>query len=453
MESRARRSRRDPRAAKYVSCVRGFWRKRRKLPYGECSMNVGDVVEMESHKEETQGPQGKWSRRTVFLFLEFFNWVGVQKPSLHSLDMHSIILHIFTKNCKFKSAESILKKILESGLIDLPSKLFEAILNSYRMCDSLPRVFDSLFKTYAHMRKFSYATDTFCSVKDYGFLPTVESFNAYLSSLVDEFESGRYYISVLKEMQRCRISPNVYTLNMFISALCKFGKLEKAVEVFGEMESMGCAPTVASYNTLIAGHCNQGLLSICHESQDFDGEEWQIMLLLTHSSFCKGGKLHETNKHFSMMKGMDVSPNTVTYNTLIQGYNQVGRKTKKAAYLVKELDSKKLIPNSSTFYALISGQCEGKNYERAFQLSKSMIRCGCHPNEHTLKILISTFLENEDFDGAILVLREMLERSVAPDSAMLSELCHGLDQCGKLVLELCKEIEARRLMQEGFQKT
>ena len=70
------------------------------------------------------------------LFLEFFNWVGVHKPSLHSLDMHSIILHIFTKNCKFKSAESILKKILESGLIDLPSKLFEAILNSYRICDS-----------------------------------------------------------------------------------------------------------------------------------------------------------------------------------------------------------------------------------------------------------------------------------------------------------------------------
>ena len=86
---------------------------------------------------------------------------------------------------------------------------------------------------------------------------------------------------------------------------------------------------------------------------------------------------------------------------------------------------------------------------------KSMIRCGCHPNEHTLKILISTFLENEDFDGAVLVLREMLERSVAPDSAMLSELCHGLDQCGKdkLVLELCKEIEARRLMRESFQKT
>ena len=63
-------------------------------------------------------------------------------------------------------------------------------------------------------------------------------------------------------MQRCRISPNVYTLNMFITALCKFGKLEKAVEVFGEMESMGCAPTVASYSTLIAGHYNQGLLSI-----------------------------------------------------------------------------------------------------------------------------------------------------------------------------------------------
>ena len=46
-------------------------------------------------------------------------------------------------------------------------------------------------------------------------------------------------------------------------------------------------------------------------------------------------------------------------------------------------------------------------------------------------------------------------QSMAPDSVMLSVLCHGLDQCGKdkLVMELCKEVEARRLMPEGFQKT
>ncbi|KAG5545771.1 hypothetical protein RHGRI_018057 [Rhododendron griersonianum] len=188
------------------------------------------------------------------LSLEFFTWVEAQNPNLHTLDTRSIILHILTKSSKFKSAESILKKILDSGSIHLPSKLFESILNSYRLCDSSSLVFDSLFKTYAHMRKLRNATDTFCQMKDYGFLPTVESCNAYLN---------------------------------------------------------------------------------------------------------------------------------------------------------------------------------------------------------TFKMLISTFCMNEDFDGAVQVVREMLERSMSPDSAILSELCHRLRQCGreKLVMELCKDIEARRLMPEGFEES
>jgi pentatricopeptide repeat protein len=105
--------------------------------------------------------------------------------------------------------------------------------------------------------------------------------------------------------------------------------------------------------------------------------------------FCKEGKLHEANKVFIEMKAMNVTPNTVTYNTLINGYSQVGNsemgsklyemlrnqvkadiltynalifglckegKTKKAAYLVKELDKDNLVPNASTFSALIYGQ-------------------------------------------------------------------------------------------------
>ena len=101
--------------------------------------------------------------------LEFFNWVQTHKPNSHALVTHSMILHIMTKSKKFKSAESILKGILVSGSIDLPAKLFDAVLYSYRMCDSSPCVFVSLFKTYAHMKKFRNATDVFCQMKDYGF--------------------------------------------------------------------------------------------------------------------------------------------------------------------------------------------------------------------------------------------------------------------------------------------
>ncbi|XP_059662878.1 pentatricopeptide repeat-containing protein At4g26680, mitochondrial isoform X1 [Cornus florida] len=423
--------------------------------------------------------------------LEFFKWVELRKPNSHTLEMHSIVLHILTKNRKFKSAESILKKIHESSSIEFPSKLFETILYSYRLCDSSPFVFDCLFKTYAHMKKFRNATDTFCRMKDYGFLPTVESCNAYMSSLINLNRTDialRFY----KEMQRSRISPNVYTLNMVIDALCKSGKLEKAFEVFREMENMGFNPTVVSYNTLIAGNCNQGLLSTAMKLKNLMEKNGchpnDVTYNILIHGFCRDGKLIEANKLFTEMKNMNMAPNIITYNTLINGYSQVGNsemgrrlheemsrngikadiltynalilglckegRTKKAAYLVKEFDKENLIPNSSTFSALIMGQCVRKKSERAFQLYKSMIKTGCHPNEHTFKFLMSTFCKNEDFDGAVQVLREMLKRSIAPDSGILSEICCGLRLCGQaeLVLQLCKEIEARHLMPEGFEK-
>ncbi|XVF21142.1 hypothetical protein REPUB_Repub12eG0065000 [Reevesia pubescens] len=426
------------------------------------------------------------------LSLEFFNWVKTQNPTSHSLETHSMILHILTKNQKFKSAESVLRSIIVSGSLELPANLFDAILYSYRICDSSPRVFDLLFKTYAHTKKFRNATDAFSRMKDYGFLPTVKSCNAYLSSLLD-LHRVDIALGFYREMQRCRISPNVYTFNIVIHAFCKLGKLEKAMEVLREMRSVGFSPTIASYNTLIAGYCNKGLMSLAMKLKNSMGKDGVHPNVVTFNTlingFCKEGKLHEANKIFNEMKALNVAPTSVTYNTLINGYSQAGMsemsnrlyedmskngvkadiltynaliqglckegKTKKAAYLVKELDKENLVPNASTFSALISGQCVRKNSDRAFQIYKTMVRSGYHPNEHTYNMLISTFCKNDDFDGAAQVLNDMIERSVLPDVGALSELHYGLCQSGKnqLAMILCQKLEDRHLMPGGFDKS
>ncbi|XP_077222085.1 uncharacterized protein LOC143855918 [Tasmannia lanceolata] len=423
------------------------------------------------------------------LSLEFFNWVELERPNIHTLETHSIILHILTKAKKFRIAESLLKKTVIPKTAGSVSELFDAILYSYRLCYSSPHVFDCLFKTYAHLKKFRNATDTFCRMKDYGFLPTIESCNAYISSLLDLHRSD-IILAFYREIHRCRISPNVYTLNMVICALCNSGKLEKATEVFRGMEDIGCIPTVASFNTLIAGNCKQGLLSSAMKLKTVMLRNGLHPNVITYNTlvhgFCKAGKLHDANKIFSEMKAMNVAPNTVTYNTLIDGYSQLSNsemgarlyeemlrnevkvdiltynalilglckegKTKKASYLVKELDRENLIPNASTYSALISGQCKRQNSERAFQLYKGMKKSRCNLNADTFKMLISTFCKNEDFEGAVQVFLEMLEISVAPDLTLLVELFEGLCKCGKgkVAMELCMEVEGRHLMPVGF---
>ncbi|CAN8273830.1 unnamed protein product [Cochlearia groenlandica] len=461
----------------YSHLIQSDWDKLEKLYNHLDSFRVKNIL-LKIHKD-------------YVLSLEFFNWAKTRKPCWHSLEAHAIVLHTLTKHRKFKSAETVLRDLLVKcgGGVDLPDKLFDALLYTYRECESSPRVFDSLFKTFAHLKRFRNATDTFMRMKDYGFYPNVESCNAYLSSLLGQ---GRVDIALrfYREMRRCKISPNTYTLNMVISCYCRSGKLDKGVELLQDMERLGFQATDVSYNTLIAGHCEKGLLNSACKLKNMmtkNGIQPNVVTFntLIHG-FCRNSKLQEASKVFGEMKAMKVVPNSVTYNTLINGYSQHGdnemayrfyedmvfngikrdiltynalifglckqAKTKKAAHFVKELDKENLVPNSSTFSALIMGQCERRNADRGFELYKSMIMSGCYPNKQTFDMLVSAFCKNDDFDGAAQVLREMIRRSILLDSKTVHQVCNGLKHQGKdqLVKELLHELEAKTCLHETF---
>lgn len=411
--------------------------------------------------------------------LKFFNFINTDNPNLITLEAISIILHILTKNRKFVSAESVLKKIVVCNDMKVHCKLFDELIYSYRMCDSTPRVFDAVFKMYAQVKQFRNATDTFYRMKEYGFMPTVESCNLYLSSLLS-MNRADIVLLFYNEMRRSKIVVNVFTVNMVINGYCQLGKLENARQLFDEMPDLGFKHYVSSYNTLIAAYVNRGLLTtgmklkVTMEKNGITPNVITYNILI--NGFCKEGKLHDAYKMFNEMNRMNVALNTITYNTLISGYCKSGKtekgnqifeemvrngikvdiltynalllglcnegKTRRAAYLVKELDKKKLVPNSSTFAALIKGQCARKNSERAFQLYKSMIKSGCRPNEDTMKMMMSSFLENDDYDGAFCVFKEMLERPIGPDSVIFRELCKGFSREWKdrLVMDLLKEV-------------
>ncbi|KRH44246.2 hypothetical protein GLYMA_08G199100v4 [Glycine max] len=413
--------------------------------------------------------------------LKLSTWVLKHNPSSHTLDTHSILLHTLSKHRQFKTTQKFLTQTLSSHP---PHTLFDALLFSYRLCNSSsPLVFDSLFKTLAHTNKFRHATHIYTLMKEHGFSPTVQSCNAFLSSLL-RLRRADIALAFYREIRRrsC-VSPNVYTLNMIIRAYCMLGEVQKGFDMLEKMMDMGLSPNVVSFNTLISGYCNKGLFGLALKVKSLMVENGVQPNVVTFNTlingFCKERKLHEANRVFNEMKVANVDPSVVTYNTLLNGYGQVGDsemgvrvyeemmrnglkadiltynalilglckdgKTKKAAGFVRELDKENLVPNASTFSALITGQCVRNNSERAFLIYRSMVRSGCSPNGQTFQMLISAFCKNEDFDGAVQVLRDMLGRLMSPDLSTMSELCDGLCRCGKnqLALALCSEMEVR----------
>ncbi|EPS73698.1 hypothetical protein M569_01057 [Genlisea aurea] len=405
------------------------------------------------------------SQKDHHLAFEFFKWVELKNSQLITLDVNCIALHILTKYRKFISAQSIIKKTLSDASIDLdfPRKLFDGLVYSYRMCDSSSLVFDALFKTHAHMKKFRNASDCFCWMKEYGFRPTVVSCNAYLSSL-NSLNRGDIAIAFYREMRRCRISPNVYTINMAIKAYCDLGKLDSAARLFDETEAMGLSRNAASYNTLISGYCSKGLAvealklksAMAKNGVDPDGFTYNALI----AGLSKDGKLSEASKLLGEMKSRGVPPTVVTYNALMRGYGETGNsmraselfeemskdgikadvlsyngvisglckegKTLKAARMAKRLDKEKLAPNASTFAALVCGHCVRGDPDRALRVCRSMIRNGFHPDGATFEAMLSAFVRCRDFVGAVEVMKEMAKRSILPKPDILSHIVQGL---------------------------
>ena len=96
---------------------------------------------------------------------------------------------------------------------------------------SSPLVFDALFNTLAHTNKFRHATLAYTLMKEHGFSPTVESCNAFMSSLL-HLRRADIALAFYREMRRrsC-VSPNVYTLFMAIRAYCMLGEVQKGFEM------------------------------------------------------------------------------------------------------------------------------------------------------------------------------------------------------------------------------
>ena len=92
-----------------------------------------------------------------------------------------------------------------------------------------------------------------------GFMPGVLSYNAVLDAMIRLQGSTEITEDLCRDMINSGISPNVYTYNIRIRGFCGVGELERGLQLFKEMERIGCFPNVVTYNTFIDdAYCKTG---------------------------------------------------------------------------------------------------------------------------------------------------------------------------------------------------
>ncbi|XP_020262243.1 pentatricopeptide repeat-containing protein At1g09820-like [Asparagus officinalis] len=139
------------------------------------------------------------------------------------------------------------------------------------------------------------------------------------------------------------------------------------------------------------------------------------------NGLCKSGKLTKAEDMIKDMKAWGVSPNVVTYNTLIDGYCKRG-KMYRADGLVKEMVGFGILPNSVTFNVLIDGYCKDGNLKGGLKFFEEMKRQGVEPSVN--------LGEKRKMDEANGLLNEMLEKGLVPNNVTYDIIKDGMVEKG-----------------------
>ncbi|KAK3433712.1 hypothetical protein EUGRSUZ_D01013 [Eucalyptus grandis] len=131
-------------------------------------------------------------------------------------------------------------------------------------------------------------------------------------------------LDLLSDMDRKRISPSVVTYNIVVNGLCKFERTCDADEF-----SKGVVGDVVTYSTLLHGYIGEknvhGVLDIRRRFEEA-GFSMDIVMcnILIKASFMVGA-FEDAHALYKRMANMNLTADSITYCTLIDGFCKLGR--------------------------------------------------------------------------------------------------------------------------------
>merc|ERR1719454_2255119 len=137
---------------------------------------------------------------------------------------------------------------------------------------------------------------------------------------------------------------------------------------------------------------------------------------------------------YEEMKTNDVTPNTITFNTILNAFAQGGAMNRVPALLE---DMKAAVPpvepDIVTYSTIVKGFCNAGNLDRALLVLNDMKASGKHaPDEVMYNSLLGGCAKEHRPDEALQLLNDMRKYSVAPSNYTLSMLVKLMGRCRRI---------------------
>ncbi|KAK2639384.1 hypothetical protein Ddye_027179 [Dipteronia dyeriana] len=405
--------------------------------------------QLKIHLETTKNPttvlqQLFNSGANTDLVLSYFDWSTREFKITYTLELTCRLSHSLAASKMYSNIKNLLNGLVKDEIFCSVSSIFHAfsLCSGDRLCDDHSRVIEMLVVAYVRNRKPHLGFEAFKRADDYGLKLSVVSCNQLLNSLVKEGEiEGVEY--VYKEIMRKRkIKLNLVSFNIVIHGLCKFGKLNEASDVIEDMKSFGVLPDAITYNTLIDGYCNKGMIGKLYRANailkdmvesGIPADEFAFNILI--DGFCKDGNVLAAMKVFDEMKTQSVTVSLITSSSLINGLFASG-KLDEAIALCDQMMCSGLNPDIFTYNAIIKVFCKQQMVDKARELFDDLVKQGMSgitedalhncmldtgvlPNTATYNSLIGGLYSKGDTKGAKRLKNELANKGLKIDNNSL----------------------------------
>ncbi|WZZ11195.1 hypothetical protein YC2023_097116 [Brassica napus] len=210
-------------------------------------------------------------------------------------------------------------------------------------------------------------------------LPTVTDFNK-LFSTVAKTKQHSLVLSLSKQMEFNGVAFDLYTLNITMNCFCRLRKLERKLKEAEEL-----------YNEMIT----RGI--------DPDTITYNSLI----DGLCIENRLDEANQMVDVVmvsKGCD--PDIVTFNILINGYCKA-KLVDEGMRVFREISLRGLVADTVTYNTLVQGFCEAGKLDVAKELFQEMVSQGARPDIVTYRILLDGLCDNGELQEALDILEKM----------------------------------------------
>ncbi|KAF9669010.1 hypothetical protein SADUNF_Sadunf14G0063000 [Salix dunnii] len=317
-------------------------------------------------------------------------------------------------------------------------------------------------------RKTNRAWDLFNEMIKLGAVFEAATCNSLLTGLAREGNFNRMN-ELMAKMVEMDIQPTVVTFGILINHMCKFRRVDDALEVLEKMSdckesggiSVSVEPDVVIYNTLIDGLCKVGrqqeglglmerMRSQKGNAVDFFVEAQRrgtkgdaVTYTALINAFCKVNNFEKAMELFNEMLKSGCSPDAIVYSTLISGFSQAGRMAD-ASFVLEELKELGIRPDTVCYNTLIGGFCRADKFHRVFEMLKEMEEAGLKPDTITYNTLIAYASKTGDLKFACKVMKKMIKAGVVPTVATYGALINAYCLNGNVneAMEIFKDMKA-----------